>query len=674
MKAVDLNGDGKDDVVTNSLYVASYGRSGTVLGFDNRGQLIWKYLAGLLENSYTTDKGFTVVGAGPYASMLNPSGQEVWKRSTRTSQMQTIESQEVYAADLTGDGKDDAVIGSNLGGKGSFLVIRDSSGEELASILYKGLESPYVIDSADLNGDKKQELLVGSLKYTPNTISGSNTPAYGRPTTFMVYDVSGSLLWSDGYEGAVTAVEACDIDLDGFPEVIAGSQGKAVAYTSKGKRLWEYQVDGQVNSLDCIRFEANGSLDVIAGAGRTYVIKANGEPRWAYSSGTAYSVKAFDFGGDGSPELVIGTSSLKVVDSKGQLVFRMDGTGNINSVDVGDLKGDGYGQIVFGSKDHKVRVLDGSKYAQVASADNFYLLADKAYKNNDYNLTVFYGNKAQEYYDMAGRDTDKIKAKNMVDKASRYSDGDKYYNISQYYFDRGQYAEAITFADRAVDEYKRVNDMRKLDALSEIKKNADLIPKAGSNMEAARKAFSERDWAKAAEYAALARSSYNLLRNSTMEVEAAQIINKCRAYGEFAREINESQNYVLLNNYGNATYHLELAHGAYLKLNDTVLLPQYEGVYESAQAIKQNSDVIVYGSIGVILLIFLLASAAIVLVLVYFVQKGGFQALARLLEDKSPSYGGGGLRKDNGPSKPGGLRNLRGRTGESIGDSYVKRY
>ncbi len=663
VRVVDLNGDGKAEVIVDSLYVTSEGKSGTVFMFDGGGQPGWKYLGGLLEDIHVSNKGYTLVGSGAYAELLSPSGEEVWKIPTRSSPGQSIYSQSVYAADLNGDGKDEAVVGTNYGQKGSVLNIRGHGKEELAAVTFKGLETPYALSSADFGGSSRT-VLVGTIKYSPNTIGGTYTPTYSKPSTFYAFDLGGATRWSDNYEGGVSAVKACDINGDSLSEAVVGSAGRVKAYSHLGNVLWDAAVDGQVRAIDCGPLSSNGSMGVFVGAGKVYAFDPSGALLWQYSSGETTALKAYDFAQDGSAEIILGSASIRILDSAGELVYKSDSVGSVRSIDVGDLNGDGYASIVYGSKDHRVRALDSAAYVQVSRAEHYYGLADKAYRDRDYNLTSYYGLLAKDLYGIAGRQADEAKVKTLLDKSGRYSSGDIYSNLTDYYFVKGEYPEAAKYAQMAADEYRKVNDMAHVNELLATKGRALAIPAAAENLGLMRRYFAERRCANATYYAARVREAYVFLGNQTLVSEASSVDAWCKAYDVFHAEVEEAYKYVRANNYGNATYHLSLADKAYLGLNDTSLRRQYDNVSAMADAIQRDKDVVTYGGIGVVVLILLLIAAAVFLVTVYLLKKGGMDLLRGMF--------GGDSGSDGGP-QPGGrgrLRELRGRAGESIGDSF----
>ncbi|MBD3389104.1 MAG: hypothetical protein GF416_08455 [Candidatus Altiarchaeales archaeon] len=683
VKAVDLDEDGEREILTNSLFITNYGKSGTVYALYRDGSERWKYFAGLLENSYTTDNGYTIVGAGPYAEYVGPSGANIWKRGTRTSQMQRIYSQTVYAADLNSDGKDDAVIGTNLGMKGSFVHVKDSGGDELSRIAFKSLNAPNVLHSTDLNGDGNHEIIVGTVKYAPDTTAGTYNPVYNRQATLEVYDLDGELKWEDLFDGAVTSLTSCDLDGDGLTEVVAGGTNSVVAYTPTGQRLWTADAAGQVNALDCGDIDGDGTLDVAVGANRAYMIKNGGEHLWSYNSGDVSSIDIVDLGSDGKPEVLVASSTLRILDSIGKILYKSDSFNNINHMDAGDLDGDGFLEVVLACRDSNVRVVSTRRYSEEVSADHFYSMAEREYTRGDYNLTAYYAKRAEEIYDSLGKNMDVVKAQSLYDKATGYSSGDHYLNITRYYFDNGDYGEAVVYADKALEEYRKLTDLRKLNEVNEIKKKAELIPNAESNLNLSRKYFGERDWVNASSYASKAQSAYSYLGDGDLEAQAESILATSNLYLEYYQHLDAAYNYSEYNDYGNASQQLQMADEIYLKLNDTAIRPQYENVSGRVSAIKRDEEVLVYGGLGVVALLAILLILAVALFAAYFFQKGGLAAVASALEDYGLWFTEVGVwMKDSVSHRPrmegrpdreghkGGLRGLGGGSGESIGDGF----
>lgn len=683
VEVVDAAGGMNGFVIADSLYTTSYGKSGTIYALDLDGKQKWRFFAGLLENSHTTPKGYTIVGAGPSAEFVNRDGKAVWKRSTRSSPLYKIFSQSVYASDVNGDGFDDALIATNLGRTGSFLEVRSHAGDRMFREAFKSLQFPLTLYTADLNGDGEHEILVGTLIYSPNTLAGTYQEAPTKPTTFKVYDLDGTLKWTDNIESAVTAITACDMDKDDAVEVLVGSLNKVTAYTPLGQRLWDADVAGQVNDLSCADMDEDGILDVAVAAAKTYVLKLGGEPIWSYSTGKARAVEILDLGQDGKPEVIVASSYLRVIDGTGRVLYRSGKLGSINSMATGDVNGDGYVEIALGSDDHMVRLFDTRSYSEEMTADGYFKRAEEEYTKKNYNRTAYYAELAGEIYEGLGLNSEAVRANDLAEKAVTYSEGDRLLNISNAYFASQDYEEAAEYADKAMEEYRKLSDLRKLGEANELKKKAQLIPNAGKNIELAAEYLGQKRYVNASDYALRARSAYSFLGDAAQEERANEIYETANLYVEFQAQLDRAYNHSLYNNFGNATHHLGLAKLAMDTLNDTGLRPRYDNMSSIVYAVKRDEEVLMWGGLSVVTLLVLAIFSAVALAGVYFFQKGGMAAVAETLEDYGLWFTHLGIWvKDSVSARPrreglrevegkrSGLRGLKPGKGESLGGHH----
>lgn len=191
--------------------------------------------------------------------------------------------------------------------------------------------------------------------------------------------------------------------------VVAASVASPVEATvADGSARWSVTVPGgrvHWSSPAIADVNSDGSADAVVGGldGRVHAYDANGRalPGWpapvvvrGAASAVASSPAVGDIDGDGRNEVVVGAGSLEVPDQHGGLVvlngdgtrrcafqtgdkFDMWGPGGPDgfseavwaSPALGDVTGDGRPEIVFGSWDHQVRVVDGA-CRQLAAFDN----------------------------------------------------------------------------------------------------------------------------------------------------------------------------------------------------------------------------------------------------------------------------------------------------------------
>jgi hypothetical protein len=655
IKAVDLDGSGRDNVVADAHISSSAGRSGSIIALDGSGDQVWMYRAGLLHDSKTGSDGHTIVGAAAFAEFVSPSGSGVWKKNTR-SVPQIVFGQSVHLADLTNDGKKDAIVGTRYG---SIAEVRafDRSGNQLSSFRIKNIYAPYTFAAYDLTGNGVPEIITGGVRYSVNTVAGTMQEAFSREAEMFVTDLEGNLLWSDSFSSAVTAIELCDLDGDGKPEIIAGAIGSVSAYNSKGVKIWIADVAGRVNAIKCADIQNNGKNDVAVAAGRAYLLDNLGKQVWSYATSESYSLAVADLGGDGEWEIVVGSNVLRILDSDGKLLYLSDSYGKVLAIDVGDLNGDGFEEIVFGGSDRKIRALSTRLYSLEMSAARYFSLAEEAYSKGDMNLSRHYASLSADNYRLAGRDNHVFKAQELMSKAQNSMEGFRNYETAQEHLINKRYSEAGEYADRAIDSFRRLNDIRMMNEVSEFKTKALMRPEAGENLNKSIKAMQERDFENASTYSRRAKSAYEYLNEPAYAQMASEINDLANLYLEFYREIELVHSNLTYLDFGNASICLERAREKYNLLNDTLLEQDLQQTVTAFEAETSGDKTpLIVGGILLLLIVFLFI-VFLALAIYYLKSKG-------MLGD-SPSKG---VRRyspsdKDKPERRGGLTGLGGSSG-----------
>jgi outer membrane protein assembly factor BamB len=261
----------------------------------------------------------------------------------------------VYAADVDGDGDIEAVIGS-----------RDSSVYVVSKLGGEKWPTPFV-------QPKKWAGAVWAIEYV-----GPNHPhifAGSRDSNVYALDELGRLVWQEATGHVVRSLWVADIDADGIPEVVAGSEDRCVhafnAFT--GERKWSYETNGWIRTVVAYDIDGNGKCEIIAGSGdkKLYFITSDGQTflKPIFTGSKIHSLYAGEIGEGGSPKIVVSSDAkdlyvldLETLDKQPlekEWVFWPEN--RILCISAVDITGDGLEEIVAGSEDKHIYFLDPRK-------------------------------------------------------------------------------------------------------------------------------------------------------------------------------------------------------------------------------------------------------------------------------------------------------------------------
>ncbi|MBW2061860.1 MAG: VCBS repeat-containing protein, partial [Deltaproteobacteria bacterium] len=276
------------------------------------------------------------------------------------------------AGDVNGDGFSDIIVGAQgytngessegmafvyHGSASGLLTTPDWTAESNQADAYFGSS---VSTAGDVDGDGFSDVIIGAIAYGTD----------GR--AFVYHGSSGGLStiadWTKDGEGSVSIYDrfgysvstAGDVNGDGFSDVIVGaplysnSAGRAYVFHGSGTGLStsvNWTLDGyQMNTLMGLSVSTAG--DVNGDGYSDVIVGAPGLDTEGTDAGEAYVFHGSASGLSGAPNAVAGDADWSDGDYQG-------GAGYGNSVSTaGDVNGDGYSDIIVGSKDYVVTTLD----------------------------------------------------------------------------------------------------------------------------------------------------------------------------------------------------------------------------------------------------------------------------------------------------------------------------
>jgi outer membrane protein assembly factor BamB len=209
--------------------------------------------------------------------------------------------------DLTGDGRQDIVIGTTAG-----MIVALTT--EATEIWRQEMRGPISVSPSigDLDGDGALEVVVMNRQGQLLCLQGA----------------TGTLLWETTLPGRLQWGETClalaDITGDSILEIVTGDRdGKVYAVSGRGEMLWSWQGDHGITQAPAIADLTSDSIpEILIGGDQVPLIclSAEGKELWRLPEGTGSNPMIYDLDGDGTPEILIGIDEkMSVLDNTGKI-------------------------------------------------------------------------------------------------------------------------------------------------------------------------------------------------------------------------------------------------------------------------------------------------------------------------------------------------------------------
>lgn len=602
---LDLNNDSLMETVADASI------AGLVYGIDYSGKMLWKHsIPGIIFDTYAAkigNKGITVAGSWNRVYVVEGNDEAYWSYFLEHNDVKSV-----YVDDLNNDGLYEFAAGVISGGRGNLVYVINSSRNEMARYHIPASEYPSKIYAMDMDGDGIKEIVIGTVRYSPNTLFNRIDPVYGKESDILVYDLNGNLQWKAETCGGAVHLSSADLDEDGNSELIVGSKPCVQVFNRDGTSRWNYTTGGSVTDSATADLNKDGSPEFILASNGIYALDYKGERLWKYSaSGNVTSVKVVDLDKDGYPEIIASSSVISILDKDGKLKWSSSSYAQINDLKVGDLDNDGFMEVVVGAKDHTVKAFTTKTYVKKQQAKNQYDKAQEAYGSRDYPQAEELALKSKEYYQSLGDSAGITASQSLIEKAREHVKADGYYNQSMEAYSVGDYQSTVDYAQKAVEIYRVIQDLAALSEANSIMTNAARSSQAYSYLSDARDAYASGDYVNASSLAASASEAFNLSGDEENMLASEELVNKSELHMKADEYMSLAEKYFVSGNSENATVLLTDARGVYVLLQDNASLSKADSLLRRINDARNREKWFRY--------MLVILAAAIILGLVSFV-------------------------------------------------------
>jgi outer membrane protein assembly factor BamB len=333
---------------------------GSAVAIDNLNGDIYMDVIGVTSN----DKAWAIDGL---------TGTQLWNWSA------TDNLYSVTTGDFNGDGQIDVAVAGN---DDIITALYGNNGDLLWQFVtptdYIGRKC---LQSTDLNNDGNIDVIAGSKDGTVYAIYGNN----------------GSLLWSQSEVGAVNEVELAQMDDYGPLDVVTVDGIKAIIINgSDGDILWQYdQNTNYAKHVEVFDLNNDSYQDVAIGVpkmgatlGRLIMVDGSTHSElwtvYPFLPCSDYGLANGDLNNDGIKDLIAaGNYDDKKIHTyngtNGDELWFYETGGDVNVVEASDLNFDGYTEVIAGSDDQYLYILngiDGSSFWNISTADVILVVMD----------------------------------------------------------------------------------------------------------------------------------------------------------------------------------------------------------------------------------------------------------------------------------------------------------
>lgn len=358
----DLDGDGVDEILAvaqDSPNISAYSANGTLLWtaqIAGASTIHWLMGARLdNDSSYEMAVGY-INGTQAYLKAFDnlsssSAGAALWTQTTTDGNTLV----KLILGDINGDGLDEfaysagnlsyGFFGSREGGAVNISLIASNGTLLWDRRIFPAVPASYFVDGlafGDFDCDGVKEVAAGLVDV-------------------YIFDTDGSLIWQYFSGGSIEDAVLGDLNGDGVDDVVIADSnyqyGTVQAYLGNGSQLWE-QFFPYITYVRMADLDGDGVSEILAvGSNELRAYETDGAFMWNVSYGQPYAFWTGELAGNQTPELVLTKwGNITALDWQGNELWHYDEGAGIggdltyaNSVQVGDVNGDGRSEVVVGA-------------------------------------------------------------------------------------------------------------------------------------------------------------------------------------------------------------------------------------------------------------------------------------------------------------------------------------
>ncbi len=442
------------DIIVGCSYSTGAGAAGWVTALDLDGGTLWERRGfPRISSMEVVDldgdgEDEILLGVLHYIQCYDAKGSRRWNIGTSVGN--TITS--IKTADLDGDGLREIVVGGDSTVYPNLYVLGGDG-----KIIWKIRAGAYEVNAVavgDINGDGRMEIAAGTVAKHGN---------YYNPSRVYLYDCQGNMMWEKILPRGTATIELADIDGDGKMEVLVGSLHYFTVIDHQGNSLMDFETRGYINDILVEDIDLDGEKELLLGSNDLYVLDSEGNAKWENPAGdyVINDIELVDMDSDNYPEIVVASDGLYIMDRNGDTIWEHSTEKEVKDIHISDMDGDSFPDVVAGSLDNHVYYFTSTVYQMRVKAQKYYSEAKRYYSSGRLEEAMDDILEAKSYYQQLGdkegiSDTDRLIS--LINSASSKKIEERelahaYYNRSRGFYLAGDYMNATYWARKARYKY-----------------------------------------------------------------------------------------------------------------------------------------------------------------------------------------------------------------------------